>query len=76
MLFRSSAGLGPQSTGTWYLTVTIPGLPDGNAVTKHGGLKNGTPDWKKLDWLGFCSLGTEKAAFYLDNAALANSAAE
>lgn len=74
--FEVAAGLGAQSSGTWDLTVTMPGLPAGSAVAKHGGLKNGSPDWKKLDWLGFCSLGTEKAAFYLDNLALTNSAAE
>jgi len=71
-----SAGLGPQSTGTWDLSVTIPGLPAGQSVTRYGGLKNASPDWKKLDWLGFCSQATAKTVFYLDNLELANSAAE
>jgi hypothetical protein len=71
-----AAGLGAQSPGTWDLTVTMPGLPAGSAVTQYGGLPNGSPDWKKLDWLGFCSLGTEKATFYLDNLTLSTSFGE
>jgi len=75
--FEISAGLGPQSTGTWDLAVTVPG-PGSSArvVTAQKGLKNGTPDWKKLDWLGFCSIATEKTVFYLDNLELSNSAAK
>ncbi len=70
--FEVCAGLGPQSTGTWDLAVTLPGQP----AQSFNRLSDGSPDWKKLDWLGFCSLGTQKAAFYLDNLELTNTAAE
>jgi hypothetical protein len=65
------AGLGPQSTGTWDLTLTLPGQPP-----RHfSRLKNGSSAWKKLDWLGFCSTATTKTVFYLDNIELTSSAA-
>jgi hypothetical protein len=70
--FELSAGIGPQSTGTWDLTVVLPG----QAAQVFKRLPNGSPDWKKLDWLGFCSLATAKTVFYLDNLHLGNSAAE
>jgi len=70
--FEVSAGLGPQSTGTWDLAVTLPGQPP-RAFPK---LPNASPQWKKLDWLGFCSLATAKTVFYLDNLELTNPAAE
>jgi len=72
-----SAGLGPQSTGTWDLAVAVPGpLPSAGAVTSYKGLKNASPEWKTLDWLGFCSLATQKTVFYLDNLELTDSAAQ
>jgi hypothetical protein len=64
-----STGLGPTSTGKWKLTVTLPG----QRPKSFTGLKNGSPDWKKLTWLGFCSLATEPTVFYLDNLELTNS---
>jgi len=66
-----SAALGASSSGTWDLTVTLPGQP-GRHFAK---LPLGNPQWKKLDWLGFCSLATQKTVFYLDNIVLGNSAA-
>jgi len=70
--FDLQAGMGPQTTGTWDLAVTLPG--EQPKVFK--GLRSGSPGWKKLDWLGFCSLATEKTVFYLDNIELTSSAAE
>lgn len=67
-----SAGLGPQSNGTWDLTVTLPG----QASRAFQQLANASPEWKKLDWLGFCSLATGQTVFFLDNISLSNSAAE
>ncbi|HUT32403.1 MAG TPA: right-handed parallel beta-helix repeat-containing protein [Planctomycetota bacterium] len=67
--FEMTAGLGPQGTGTWDLTVTLPGQPP-KAFT---GLAHGKPGWKKLDWLGFSSTANEKTAFCLDNIELTNS---
>jgi len=67
--FEISAGLGPQSTGTWDLAVTLPGEP----TRRFAGLKNGSPDWKTLRWFGFCSTANAKTVFYLDNLTLTNS---
>jgi len=61
------AGLGPDSTGTWTLTVTLPG----QAPKVFSDLLNRSPDWKKIDWLGFCSQAQDATAFYLDNLELA-----
>jgi hypothetical protein len=58
-----AAGLGPDSTGTWNLTVTLPGQPP----KAFSNLPNGSPEWKKIDWLGFCSLANEATTYYLDN---------
>ncbi|MBM3500564.1 MAG: right-handed parallel beta-helix repeat-containing protein [Armatimonadetes bacterium] len=56
-------GLGKDSTGAYRLSVT---LPDG---TEHvfDDLPLGSPEFKRLQWLGFISLATENAVFYLDN---------
>jgi hypothetical protein len=61
-------GLGAQATGTWDLTVTLPGKPP----QRFSGLKNGSSDWRQLDWLGVCSNAKQKTVFHLDNIALGN----
>jgi hypothetical protein len=58
-----SAGMGSQGTGTWDLTVTVPG----HAARKFAKLPVASPDWKRLDWLGFCSMATKKTTIALDN---------
>ena len=68
---ESSAGLGPNSTGTWELRLAVPG----QQPRVFAGLPNGNPQWRKLDWLGFSSSATEKVVFYLDNLQISNSAA-
>jgi hypothetical protein len=68
--FEIAAGLGSRSTGTWQLTVTLPG----QAPQTFADLPNGSPDWKTLDWLGFSSMATDVAVFYLDDLELANIA--
>ena len=70
--FEVRAGLGSQSTGTWDLIVTLPG----QEPQRFSGLKNGSPEWKTLTWLGFSSTATERTVFYLDNLELTNSLAE
>jgi hypothetical protein len=67
--FELSAGIGPQSTSTWNLAVTFPGEPP----RRFAGLKNGSAEWKKLHWFGFCSTANAKTVFYLDNLKLSNS---
>ncbi len=67
--FEVTTALGASSAGTWDLTVTLPGRPPQHFT----GLPVGNPQWKKLDWLGFCSLATQKTVFYLDNIELDNA---
>ncbi len=67
--FDVSAGLGEDSTGTWALSVTIPG----KRPKRFGKLPLGSKDWKHLTWLGFSSSAKAKVAFYLDNIELRNS---
>jgi hypothetical protein len=62
------AGLGPQSTGKWTLTVTAPG----GEPRVFADLPNGSADWKALQWLGFSATADEKATFWLDNVKLEN----
>jgi hypothetical protein len=62
-----TAGIGPQSTGTWDLAVTLPGQPP-QRFTKlpcH-------PQWRQLEWLGFVSNADATAIYHLDNLTLAN----
>jgi hypothetical protein len=66
--FEMTAGLGSKANGTWDLVVTLPG----QAPKEFKGLKTGNPSWKALDWLGFCSMATDKVVFYLDNIELSN----
>ena len=61
------AGLGGQSTGTYTLTVTLPGQPP----QQFPGLPC-HPKWKRLDWVGFVSNADAKTVYYLDNLSLAN----
>ncbi len=63
------AGLGPQSTGTWDLTVTLPG----QQTRQFKQLRNGHTEWKTLTWLGVSSTANAATVFYLDNLALTNS---
>ena len=63
-----AANLGGKSTGAWDLTVA---LPDGD-TQRFTGLKNGTPDWKTLDWIGFVSNAQTETILYLDNIRITN----
>ena len=62
-----SAALGDKA-GTWDLAVTLPG----KALEKFAGLKNPSPDFKRLNWFGFSSTAVDKTAFYLDNLTVVN----
>ena len=68
--FVVKAGMGPQSTGTWDLSVTAPGQP----AKVFEKLPNGSPDWKSLQWLGFSSTANAATVFYLDNVELSTTA--
>jgi hypothetical protein len=64
--FDFVAGLGKLATGTYDMTVTVQGQPP--ATFKK--LSVGKPGWKRLRWLGFISLATQKSVIYLDNVKL------
>ncbi len=68
--FEVVAGLGDDSTGTWDLTVTLLG----QEPQRFEGLRNGSDDWTTLTWLGFSSMATDVAMYYLDNIELTNEA--
>jgi hypothetical protein len=61
--FEIVCGLGKQATGTYDLTVTVPGQ-EPRRLEK---LPCGHPQFTRLEWLGFVSNATERAVFYLDN---------
>jgi hypothetical protein len=55
--------LGRPSQGVYDLSVTLPGQPP-RVFAK---LPCGSVNFRRLEWLGFTSLATEKTVFYLDN---------
>jgi hypothetical protein len=59
-------GLGKQATDTYDLTVTVLG----QAPQKFEKLPVGSPNWRRLAWLGFISLATQRTVIYLDNVKL------
>jgi len=65
-----AAGLGSKATGTWDLVVTLPG----QEPKRFAKLPVHSEDWKTLEWLGWSSTATDRAAYYLDNVELTNSA--
>lgn len=67
--FETSAGLGEDSTGTWTLTVTLPG----HEPQRFEGLKCPSDGWKTLTWLGFSSSADAATVFYVDNVELSNT---
>jgi hypothetical protein len=54
------------------LTSQYCSRPPGPGKGISGTVKNGSRDFKTLDWLGFCSTAKDKATFYLDNLDLSN----
>jgi hypothetical protein len=60
--FEIVCGLGKQATGTYDLSVTVPGEPP-----KRFEKLPCDPACRQLEWLGFVSNATDYAVFYLDN---------
>ena len=61
---ETACRLGKDATGTYDLTLTLPGAPP----QTFDELPCVSGDrFKRLDWLGFVSLAQDKAVFYLDN---------
>jgi hypothetical protein len=69
--FEIKTGLGAQSTGTWEMTVQVPGEP-----AHHFTDLPSQPGWKTLDWLGFISNANGPSVFYLDNVMIHNKPAK
>jgi hypothetical protein len=63
--FDITFGLGKQNTGTWDLTVTVPGQ---DPVRLEALPAN--PRLRRLEWLGFVSAAEDRAVFHLDNVKL------
>lgn len=63
--FDISFGLGPQATGRYQLTVTLPG----SAPRVFRDLPC-DPEMKELTWIGFISDATDHAVFYIDDVRL------
>ena len=66
--FEITADLGKNNSGTWDLTVTLPGQPP-KAFTN---LKTASNAFEQLTWLGFSSNATTATVFYLDNIEITN----
>ena len=66
--FKVAADLGKNSSGKWNLTVTVTGEP----TQRFTSLKNGTPAFEQLTWLGFTSNATSESVFYIDNVSIEN----
>jgi hypothetical protein len=64
-----SAGQGNRASGTWQLTVAVPG----EEPKRFSNLKTVSPQFKATTWLGFTSDGVQTAVYYLDNIRLSNS---
>ena len=65
-----SAGQGDRADGTWQLTVAVPD----ETPKRFDNLKTPSPQFKATTWLGFVSIGSQNAVYYLDNIRLSNSA--
>ena len=66
--FEITAQVGAAANGQWELTVQQPG----QEPRRFPGLAVGNPEFKNLTWTGWCSMATDKTAFYLDNVQLKN----
>lgn len=62
-----SAKVGADADGKWQLTVTLPGQQP-----QQFEFATGSPRFQNLTWVGFSSMATDKAVYYLDNIKLSN----
>jgi hypothetical protein len=67
--FEIRCALGKDSTSTWSLTVTTEGA---QPIHKPK-LRLKSAEFKRLDWLGFCSTANAKVIWYIDNLDLSNA---
>lgn len=64
--FEIVCGFGARNTGSYSVTITLPGQPP----QKFADLKH-QDGFKAMDWIGFCTFGKEGTQFQLDNFSLA-----
>ena len=60
--------MGASADGKWDLSIQLPGQEPRRFV----GLAVSSPKFKNLTWTGWCSMATQKTAFYLDNVQVKN----
>ncbi len=58
-----TAQVGASTDGKWNLSVQLPG----QEPRRFADLAAGSPEFRNFTWAGWCSMATEKTAFYLDN---------
>jgi hypothetical protein len=63
-----TAKIGASGDGKWELAVELPGQQS----RRFPDLALGSPEFKNLTWVGWCSMATDKATFYLDNVHIKN----
>lgn len=63
-----SCGVGNSVDGKWRLRLV---LPDGE-IRAFDDLPLGSPDFRNLDWIGWCSMAQQQTVFYLDQVKLDN----
>lgn len=68
--FEIQCPLGKDATGTWSMTITTE---DAQPIQKKK-LRLKSAEFKRLDWLGFCSTANARVIWYLDNLDLSNAA--
>jgi hypothetical protein len=66
--FEITAQVGASADGKWDLSIQLPGQEPRRLV----GLAVSSPEFKNLTWTGWCSMATQKTAFYLDNVQVKN----
>jgi hypothetical protein len=67
--FEIRCGMGKDTTGNWSMSITT----QGEKPIVKAKLRLKSPDYNRLDWLGFCSTATDKTFWYLDNLSLAST---
>ena len=63
-----TAKVGTAADGKWNLTVVLPG----EQPRRFPDLAVASPEFKNFTWTGWCSMATDKTAFYLDNLQVKN----
>ncbi len=63
-----TAKVGTATDGKWNLTIHLPG----QQPQRFPDLAVASPEFKNFTWMGWCSMATDKTAFFLDNIQLKN----